>query len=56
LRRAQKAGVVRSDISFDDIVCLAIAVSLATEKHDAPKPHITHLVGMFIDGIGNSSR
>ncbi|MFD1913968.1 TetR/AcrR family transcriptional regulator [Halodurantibacterium flavum] len=56
LRRAQKAGVVRHDISFDDIVCVATAVSLATEEHPAPDPHITHLVGVFIDGIANSSR
>lgn len=56
LLRAQKAGVVRHDISFDDIVCVATAVSLATEKHPAPNPHITRLVGVFIDGIANPSR
>ncbi|MFC7706200.1 TetR/AcrR family transcriptional regulator [Plastorhodobacter daqingensis] len=56
LRRAQKAGVVRHDISFNDIVCVATAVSLATEKHAAPNPHITRLVDVFIEGIANSSR
>lgn len=52
LRRAQEAGVVRSDISFDDIVCMATAISLATEKHNASKARITHFVGVFMDGIG----
>lgn len=56
LQRAQKAGVVRSDISFNDVVCVAIAVSLATEKCNDAQARITHLVGVFIDGIGNTSR
>ncbi len=53
LNRAQKAGVVRPDINFDDIVCVATAVSLATEQHGSPKVRIAHLVGVFLDGIGN---
>jgi AcrR family transcriptional regulator len=52
LHRAQKAGVVRPDISFDDIVCVAVAISLATEKQGSPKARIAHLVGVFLDGIG----
>lgn len=52
LARAQKAGVVRSDVSFNDLVCVAMAVSLATEKLESPKAHIAHLVGVFLDGIG----
>ena len=52
LDRAQKAGVVRPDISFDDLVCVAMAISLATEKRESPKAHIAHLVGVFLDGIG----
>lgn len=50
LHRAQKAGVVRSDIGFDDIVCVATAISLATEQHNS-KGRIAHLVGVFMDGI-----
>lgn len=52
LHRAQKAGVVRSDISFNDIVCIATAISLATEKDKSSKARITHLVGVFMNGIG----
>lgn len=56
LRRAQKEGVVRYDIHFDDIVCMATAISLATERHDMPSARITHLVGVFMDGIGNAAQ
>lgn len=52
LASAQKAGAVRPDISFDDIVCVATAISLATEKTASPQARIAHLVGVFIDGIG----
>lgn len=52
LKRAQIARVVRADITFDDIVCIAVAISLATEKERSQRTHIAHLVGVFIDGIG----
>lgn len=51
LRLAQNAGVVRSDISFDDIVCVATAISLATEQHAASQVRIAHLVDVFMNGI-----
>ncbi|AYD04228.1 TetR/AcrR family transcriptional regulator [Neorhizobium sp. NCHU2750] len=51
LSRAQDAGVVRADISFDDIVCVATAISLATEKDGSSQQHIAHLVGVFISGL-----
>lgn len=52
LVRAQKAGVVRTDISFEEIICVAVAISLATEKQESPQGRIAHLVGIFMDGIG----
>lgn len=52
LDRAQKAGAVRPDISFNDLVCVATAISLATEQESAPQAHIAHLVGVFMNGIG----
>jgi AcrR family transcriptional regulator len=51
LRRAQKAGVIRRDVSFDDLVCVATAISLAVEQAGSPKSRITHLVGLFLNGI-----
>lgn len=51
LRLAQKAGVVRRDVSFDDLVAVAMATSLATEQLGSPKTRIAHLIGLFLDGI-----
>lgn len=56
LDRVQKAGVVRADISFDDIVCVVTAISLATESHASPKARIAHLVDVFINGIASRQR
>lgn len=53
LRLAQKAGVVRRDVSFDDLVVVATATSLATEQLGSPKTRIAHLVGLFLEGIGS---
>ncbi|KQT05227.1 TetR family transcriptional regulator [Rhizobium sp. Leaf391] len=52
LQRAQAARVVRSNITFNDIVCIAVAISLATENLNDQREHITHLAAVFIDGIG----
>ena len=52
LGRAQNARVIRPDISFDDLVWVATATSLAVERNGKPKPRIAHLVGLFFDGIG----
>lgn len=54
LRRAQAASVVRSDITFNDIVCIAVAISLATEKASSQHAQIAHLVDVFVEGIGTS--
>ena len=51
LHTAQKAGAVRPDISFNDIVCVATAISLATEHDISPQAHIAHLVSVFMNGI-----
>lgn len=52
LHRAQEAGGVRAGVGFDDLVCIATAISLATEKLTAPKKRVAHLTGLFMDGIG----
>lgn len=51
LRAAQEAGAVRPDISFADLVCVATAISLATEQDVSPQAHIARLVGIFMNGI-----
>jgi AcrR family transcriptional regulator len=51
LRRAQKAGAIRPDVTFDDLVYVATAISLAMEQGGSSKARIAHLVGLFLDGI-----
>lgn len=53
LDSAQKTGAVRSDIRYDDIVCIATAISLATEQESAPQAHIVRLVNIFMTGIAS---
>ncbi|TBR28161.1 MAG: TetR/AcrR family transcriptional regulator, partial [Reyranella sp.] len=54
LQLAQTAGMVRADITFDDIVCVATAISLATQQNGSSKSQIAHLVDVFVHGIDNS--
>lgn len=49
LHRGQAAGVIRPDIGFDDLVCVATAISLATETE--AEARIAHLVDVFLSGI-----
>lgn len=51
LRRAQKAGAVRKDVSFEDLVFVATAISLAVEQDKSSKSRVAHLVDLFLDGI-----
>jgi AcrR family transcriptional regulator len=53
LRQAQENGAVRADVAFNDIVYVITAVSLAVEQEDSAPMRITHLVGLFFDGLNN---
>ncbi|WP_141327024.1 TetR/AcrR family transcriptional regulator [Myxococcus sp. AB025B] len=50
LERAQQVGAVRRGVSFDDLVCVTTAVSLATSA-ESSKASIVRLVNLFLDGI-----
>ncbi len=39
------------DLTFDDIVCVATAISLATQHDISPQAHIARLVSIFMSGI-----
>lgn len=54
LQRAQMAGAVRKDVSVDDLVCMVTAIALAVEQGRATKSRVSHLVDLFLDGIGNT--
>lgn len=51
LEHAQAAGVLRPDITFADIVCIATAISLASDRDAAPEARIAHLVDVFTQGL-----
>ena len=51
LRHAQKAGVVRPDVTFDDLVCVATATSLAAGQDGLSRERIAHLIGLFLNGV-----
>ena len=51
LRRAQDAGIIRGDASFDDIICVVSAISIAVEKESKPDSRIAHLVDLLINGM-----
>lgn len=52
LDRAQQAGAVSREVGFDDLICVATAISLATEREDLAGTRIAHLVEIFINGMG----
>uniref|UniRef100_B0T6P5 Transcriptional regulator, TetR family n=1 Tax=Caulobacter sp. (strain K31) TaxID=366602 RepID=B0T6P5_CAUSK len=51
LHQAQAAGLVRRDLSMDDLVCVITAVSLATGETRDASSRIAHLVGLFLNGV-----
>jgi AcrR family transcriptional regulator len=51
LRRNQEDGIIRGDASFDDIICVVSAISIAVEKDDAPMSHVAHLVDLLLNGM-----
>lgn len=51
LREAQLAGEIQKDAELDDIICMAMAISLAAAQDETSAKRIPRLVDMFIDGI-----
>lgn len=51
LRRAKEAGIIRGDASFDDIICVVSAISIAVEKDSEPVSRIAHLVDLLLNGM-----
>ena len=51
LRRAQEAGVIREDASFDDVICVVTAIAIAVENDSAPAQRVAHLVDLLLNGM-----
>lgn len=51
LSQAQESGIVRNDVSFDDLVCVITAVSLSIDQRNLTSSSIDHLVDIFFGGM-----
>ncbi|MCY1022475.1 TetR/AcrR family transcriptional regulator [Pyxidicoccus sp. MSG2] len=51
LEAAQRADEVRGDIRLDDVVCMAMAISLSAAQDSSGTKRIPRLTEMFIDGL-----
>ena len=51
LARAQRAGEIRRDVEFEDVVCMVTAISLAAAQSPDAASRIPRLVALFIDGL-----
>lgn len=51
LRRTQEAGIIRADVSFDDLICIVSAISVSVEKDSAPVSRVAHLVDLLLCGM-----
>ena len=51
LARAQADGDIRRDARFDDVVCMATAISLAVSQDPSDVRRSHRLVAMFVDGL-----
>ena len=51
LQRAQGAGVIRGDATFDDIVCVVSAIAIAVENSEAQVSRTAHLVDVLLSGM-----
>jgi len=51
LQRGQEAGAIRRDVTYEDVIFVVTAISLAIEHDRSPKSRIGHLVDLFLNGI-----
>jgi AcrR family transcriptional regulator len=56
LQQAQQSGAVRAGVSFEDLVAVAVATSLAAEQAGSSEKRIAQLLGLFFDGIASPAR
>ncbi|AQR60294.1 TetR family transcriptional regulator [Brevundimonas sp. LM2] len=51
LRRAQDHGRIGPAVTFDDVITVVSAISIAIEKESSPQSRVAHLVDLFLYGI-----
>jgi len=51
LQRGQEAGAIRRDVTYEDLICVVTAISIASENGLSSPSRIGHLVDLFLNGI-----
>jgi AcrR family transcriptional regulator len=51
LSRGQKAAAIRDNITFDDLICVVTAISIAVEQDASSQERVIHLVDLLFGGI-----
>lgn len=51
LRVGQDAGLIRQDVTYEDIIYVVTAICIATESDGSPRSRVAHLVDLYINGI-----
>lgn len=51
LRRGQKIGAIRENITFDDLICVVAAVALAVEREDGSEARVARFVDLLLGGL-----
>lgn len=51
LQRGQEAGAIRRDVTYEDLIYVITAISLAIEHDRSSESRIRHLVDLFLNGI-----
>ena len=52
LQCGQDAGSIRPDVTYEDLIYVVTAISIAIENDRSSKSRIGHLVDLFLNGIG----
>ena len=55
LKRGQETGCIRRDVTYEDLIYVVTAISIAIEKDSSSKSRIGHLVDLFLNGISVKS-
>ena len=51
LQRGQEAGAIRSDVTYEDLIYVVTAISIAIDADRSTTSRIGHMVDLFLNGI-----
>ena len=56
LRRGQDAGAIRADVTYEDLIYVVTAISVAIDSDRSSTSRIGHLVDLFLNGISKTGQ